>query len=227
MQKKVYDHLLGHRIMLQKPLSFVNKQDAQNIMCKREVKSYLKNLTTAQKLLYKASDTKVDIKEIQDEDDEDQIWQKIDKNISKSLPFIEDTIDRWNGRTQMLGQNKKQKTILQQIQETMADKEQLDKLLENSQQVSVDHYTDNAFYQQLLSDYLKQNDTYNNEEEQVEEDTGAGTNQEYLFGADLSLTQKYLARREKLKQLSSQNKKEIDRKATKGRKIRYTVHDKL
>lgn len=73
---------------------------------------------------------------------------------------------------------------------------------------------------------MKQNDTYNNEEEQAE-DQVATTNQDYLFGADLSLTQKYLARREKLKALSSQNKKEIDRKATKGRKIRYIVHDKL
>ena len=78
----------------------------------------------------------------------------------------------------------------------------------------------------MLSDYLKANDTYNNEDGE-QDDQIATTNQDYLFGADLSLTQKYLARREKLKALSSANKKEIDRKATKGRKIRYTVHDKL
>ena len=89
--------------MLQKPLAFVNKQDAENNMCKREVKQYLKNLTSAQKLLYKASETKVDVKEIQEADDEDQMWKKIDRNIGKSLPFIEDAIDRWNGRTQVLG----------------------------------------------------------------------------------------------------------------------------
>ena len=49
----------------------------------------------------------------------------------------------------------------------------------------------------------------------------------FLYGADLSLTQKYLMKRQKLKELNIQRKKEIDQKATKGRKIRYVVHDKL
>lgn len=41
------------------------------------------------------------------------------------------------------------------------------------------------------------------------------------------MTQKYLIKRQKLKELAAIKKKEIDRKATKGRKIRYVVHDKL
>ena len=49
----------------------------------------------------------------------------------------------------------------------------------------------------------------------------------FLYGADLSLTQKYLMKRQKLKELNIKRKKEIDQKATKGRKIKYVVHDKL
>jgi protein AATF/BFR2 len=41
------------------------------------------------------------------------------------------------------------------------------------------------------------------------------------------MTQKYIIKRQKLKELAATKKKEIDRKATKGRKIRYVVHDKL
>lgn len=56
---------------------------------------------------------------------------------------------------------------------------------------------------------------------------GTGEGDEYLYGADLSMTQKYLLKRQKMKELQMQQKKEIDRKASKGRKIKYVVHDKI
>ena len=84
-------------------------------------------------------------------------------------------------------------------------------------------YNDHDFYQQLLHDFLNAPGQDDAEDQQQEE---AG-NQDYLFGADLSLTQKFLAKKQKLKEIQLKKKKEIDRKATKGRKIRYVVHDKL
>jgi len=36
-----------------------------------------------------------------------------------------------------------------------------------------------------------------------------------------------LAKKQQLKEIQLKKKKEIDRKATKGRKIRYVVHDKM
>ena len=69
----------------------------------------------------------------------------------------------------------------------------------------------------MLSDYLAMND-----DSQQQNASG-----DYLYGADLSLTQKYLAKKQKLKEIEISRKKQIDRKATKGRKIRYVVHDKI
>ena len=65
-----------------------------------------------------------------------------------------------------------------------------------------------------------------NDQETVGQQNDQGGD-EFLYGADLSLTQKYLAKKQKLKEVAQQKKKEIDRKATKGRKIKYIVHDKL
>ena len=77
----------------------------------------------------------------------------------------------------------------------------------------------------MLSDFLNQNDK--NDDTVNQNVSGAGGNDDYLYGADLSMTQKYLVKRQKLKELAASKKKEIDRKATKGRKIRFVVHDKL
>ena len=42
------------------------------------------------------------------------------------------------------------------------------------------------------------------------------------------MTQKHIAKKQKLAEAGlGQAKKEVDRKATKGRKIKYVVHDKL
>uniref|UniRef100_A0A7S3MWN6 Apoptosis-antagonizing transcription factor C-terminal domain-containing protein n=1 Tax=Strombidium inclinatum TaxID=197538 RepID=A0A7S3MWN6_9SPIT len=82
-------------------------------------------------------------------------------------------------------------------------------------------FNDNDFYKVQLSDFLTMSGQTG-----VDEGDDKGDD-DYLHGADLSLTQKYLAKREKLKELNLQRKKEIDRRATKGRKIKYIVYDKL
>lgn len=48
----------------------------------------------------------------------------------------------------------------------------------------------------------------------------------YVDGADLSLTQRALERKRRLQETTGP-KKEVDRRASKNRKIRYIVHEKL
>jgi len=51
---------------------------------------------------------------------------------------------------------------------------------------------------------------------------------EFLGNADLSLTQRYLQKKQKIKeQQQAKTTKEVDRKASKNRKIRYVVHEKI
>ena len=33
----------------------------------------------------------------------DHLWRQLDSNFGKCLPFIEETVDRWNQRTKILG----------------------------------------------------------------------------------------------------------------------------
>jgi len=65
------------------------------------------------------------------------------------------------------------------------------------------------------------------EGEDAEDGHDSETERRFLNGADLGLTQKYLDKKKKLAEEARQRKKDIDRKASKNRKIRYVVHDKL
>ena len=87
-------------------------------------------------------------------------------------------------------------------------------------------FNDHDYYQLLLNDFLSSNDKSLKDEGVDNTANGAGGD-DFLYGADLSLTQKNILKKQKLKELQQQRKKEIDRKATKGRKIKYVVHDKL
>jgi hypothetical protein len=84
--------------------------------CKRNLKQYIKDCTRIQKDLFKLSDTTVEIKCIKndearsDNDEEDletsadttAIYKTLDENFANVLPFVEETIDRWNSRTHIL-----------------------------------------------------------------------------------------------------------------------------
>jgi len=37
----------------------------------------------------------------------DDLWNKLNQNFNLTLPFVEQTIDRWNSQTQILGNLKK------------------------------------------------------------------------------------------------------------------------
>jgi hypothetical protein len=186
------------------------------------------------------------------------IWNQLDNNFQSAVPFLENTINRWNSMTQLALLNQKGKApkntgIVLQVNKIIGDPQTMQKAVAKTQYLKSDEqegvlgpllkadgelmpddekilrdrdtgiYNDHDFYQMLLHDFLNAPGQDDQEEQQQEE---AG-NQDYLFGADLSLTQKFLAKKQKLKEIQLKKKKEIDRKATKGRKIRYVVHDKM
>ena len=136
------------------------------------------------------------------------------------MPFINETIERWNARTQNMsgllqkGQKKAfHKTILEQVQDVMGDEEMLKKAIMKSQlkretyrilgstdaeealkMSDLNLFNDHDYYQLLLNDFLSMND-------KQAETTDTKDGNEFLYGADLSLTQKYLIKRQKLKEL--------------------------
>jgi len=69
-------------------------------------------------LLFKLSQTSVELEEIETDASTSQLWKQLDSNFKKTIPFIEDTVDRWNERTQLQKLTKKSAfnaTIIQQV----------------------------------------------------------------------------------------------------------------
>ena len=83
-------------------------------------------------------------------------------------------------------------------------------------------YNDFDFYQILLKDFLT-----SNEGEEGTQAANDAEDDQYLLGADLGMTQRFLEKRRKLDQGVEKIKKEVDRRASKHRKIRYVIHEKL
>jgi len=65
--------------------------------------------------MFKLSETKINFDELSlDEDDDkknalDQLWGTLESNFTKTLPFVEQTIEKWNTRTKLIGQTQGQK----------------------------------------------------------------------------------------------------------------------
>lgn len=276
MQKKIFDQLLHQRILLQKPMTYSQRFPQNEAYLellkqkdveiaekltenKRQLKKHIKDLRFAQKSLFEISNTNVKVKKVDtDTDNLEDLWTQLDSNFQATVPFLENTINRWNSMTQPALLNQKGKAaknqgIVLQVNKIIGDPQTMQKAVLKTQYLKQDEqegvigpllnadgelmpddekilrerdtgiYNDHDFYQQLLHDFLNGTGQEGQEEQQQEE---AG-NQDYLFGADLSLTQKFLAKKQQLKEIQLKKKKEIDRKATKGRKIRYVVHDKM
>ena len=123
------------------------------------------------------------------------------------MPFLEETINRWNERNQTMNTNKKgvlNKTIIDQVSQTLGDSELRSKAQKKTQykretyrvlgadRTGVDdEYDTNLFndydlYQTMLSDFLNQNDK--NDDSVGQNVSGSGGNDDYLYGADLSMT---------------------------------------
>lgn len=96
--------------------------------------------------------------------------------------------------------------------------EKLDRLKEKNLG-GQDLFADTGFYQQLLNSYI---DPHGDETEAT--DLQALEEEE---GIKVGLTRKYLEERKRREEMQKRLKKEVDRKASKNRKIRYVVHPKL
>ena len=182
---------------------------------KRLVKTHLKNLQKLQNDLFAISETDVKLASISEEGDP---WETLNANFDKMCPFFEETINRWSQRSAQ----KKPVDIMLQVKQSVNPKQiaktqMLKSTILGHNPSNTNIYNDHDLYTVMLSDYLAMND-----DSQQQNASG-----DYLYGADLSLTQKYLAKKQKLKEIEISRKKQIDRKATKGRKIRYVVHDKI
>jgi hypothetical protein len=73
--------------------------------CRRDVKTYIKDTIKVQRELFKLSGTTIKIKEFPEDDEEstaDTLYKTLDSNFTNMQGFLEETVDRWNSRTQML-----------------------------------------------------------------------------------------------------------------------------
>jgi hypothetical protein len=80
--------------------------------------------------MFKISETNIALKYPPEEESKelktDELWKCLEKNFTQTLPFIEQTIDRWNSQTQVIGNLKKNKqshfsqTIVSQVNSLLA-----------------------------------------------------------------------------------------------------------
>lgn len=161
----------------------------------------------------------------------EEIWKTIDESFEAQFSYIDTTISTWAQKFNMLNQNSIKgrfaniyQTPTQQAQKAMED---FDRLVKRSQikdlsvqplfnlgEASADYdqeiYNDEDFYLTIFREMLQK---------QAQSDVQNSGNGEFLF----ENTQLYL----KSRQLKAKPKKEVDRRASKNRKIRYDVHPKL
>ena len=93
--------------------------------------TYIEETTSLQRELFKLSETMIPLEEVDTEDmSMDRVYEVLDSNFEKVIPFVEETVDRWNTRTQIvkgINQNAHQmakhgaKTILEQVSQLAGD----------------------------------------------------------------------------------------------------------
>ena len=86
-----------------------SKQVGRNtIACRRGLKKHIKDIQALQKAMFKVSETKIYLnyptdpeppKPDEAEMSTDKLWRSIDANFNQCVPFIEETIEKWNSRT--------------------------------------------------------------------------------------------------------------------------------
>ena len=111
-QKRLCDHMLNHRIILQKPLVAANsllQSNKEDLEVTRMTKCYIKSVQKLQRKVMKASGNDIKL-QVGDE------FEVLDANLEACMPFVESTIERWSSRYKAvdLG-SKKGTTIMQQI----------------------------------------------------------------------------------------------------------------
>lgn len=233
-QRKIYDGLLNMRIRLQKAIVAANTFSALDPDSSSETEAYEAAEEAAIKLLNTISDLRENLapptaagskrKRALDIDfSNQQIWKQIQEDDQRSMKFREDRLDKWSRKVQSVTVaapasrlGAKPKTLISALQDQLANPDgrlvkrtrvprscapvQASKKITESEDI----YDDADFYQLLLKELVDQRTV-----ESAAEQSSAV--------ASVMLT----ANKE------AKTRKVVDRKASKGRKLRFTVHEKL
>ncbi|KAL7962245.1 apoptosis-antagonizing transcription factor, partial [Trichoderma compactum] len=232
-QRKIYDGLLNMRIRLQKALVAANTFPTLDSDSSSETEAYEAAEEAAIKLLNTISDLRENLapptaagskrKRIEIDLSNQQIWEQIQEDDQRAARFREDRLDKWSRKVQSVNVaapasrlGAKPKTLISALQDQLANPdERLVKRtrvprscapVQASKNItdSEDIYDDADFYQLLLKELVDQRTV-----ESAAEQSSAV--------ASVMLT----ANKE------AKSRKVVDRKASKGRKMRFTVHEKL
>ncbi|KAL7951601.1 apoptosis-antagonizing transcription factor [Trichoderma barbatum] len=233
-QRKIYDGLLNMRIRLQKALVAANTFPTLDSDSSSETEAYEAAEEAAIKLLNTISNLRENLapptaagskrkRTLEISLSNEQIWEQIQDDDQRAAKFREDRLDKWSRKVQSVNVSApanrlgaKPKTLISALQDQLANPdERLVKRtrvprscapVQASKKIteSEDIYDDADFYQLLLKELVDQRTV-----ESAAEQSSAV--------AQVMLT----ANKE------AKSRKVVDRKASKGRKMRFTVHEKL
>ncbi|KAJ4254360.1 rRNA-processing protein bfr2 [Fusarium torreyae] len=231
-QRKAYDGLLNIRIRLQKALIAANTFDALDTSPEPESEPYEAAEEAAIKLLNTISSLKDNFgpsragdkrkRELGVSMTTDEIWQQMQEEEERSLKSREDRLEKWSRKVQSVnvtapkGLESRSKTLINALKEQLIDPD--NRLAKRSRvprscapaqaakgvTEDSDIYDDADFYQVLLK-------------ELVDQRTVEGSS-----GATAGVPTVVMTAAKDVK-----SRKNVDRKASKGRKMRFTVHEKL
>jgi protein AATF/BFR2 len=233
-QRKIYDGLLNMRIRLQKAIVAANTFTTLDSDSSSETEAYEAAEEAAIKLLNTISDLRENLapptaagskrkRALDIEFSNQQIWKQIQDDDQRAIKFREDRLDKWSRKVQSVTVaapasrlGAKPKTLISALQDQLVNPDgrlvkrtrvprscapvQASKKITESEDI----YDDADFYQLLLKELVDQRTV-----ESAAEQSNAV--------ASVMLT----ANKE------AKTRKVVDRKASKGRKLRFTVHDKL
>lgn len=232
-QRQVYDGLLNLRIRLQKALVAANTFTALDDSPEAESEPYEAAEEAAIKLLNtisslrdgfgpaaRAGDKRKRTLEVSMPSEE--IWQQLQDEDSNLVKFREDRLEKWSKKVQSVtvtaakGLGAKNKTLINALQDQLADPD--NRLVKRSRiprscapaqaakKVTEDEniYDDADFYQLLLKELVDQRTVETSGEQ----------------NSALPSIMVTAAKEAKMRKV-------VDRKASKGRKMRFTVHEKL
>ncbi|EWZ39522.1 apoptosis-antagonizing transcription factor [Fusarium oxysporum Fo47] len=233
-QRKAYDGLLNIRIRLQKALIAANTLDALDANPEPESEPYEAAEEAAIKLLNTISSLKDNFgpsragekrkRELDVSMATSEIWEQLQAEEQRSIKSREDRLEKWSRKVQSVnvtapkGLESRNKTFINALKEQLIDPD--NRLAKRSRvprscapaqaakgaSENSNIYDDADFYQVLLKELVDQRT--------VEGSSGAGA------GAAVPTVVLTAAKDVK-------SRKNVDRKASKGRKMRFTVHEKL
>ncbi|KAG6187899.1 rRNA-processing protein bfr2 [Claviceps purpurea] len=232
-QRKIYDGLLNLRIRLQKALVAANSfptvdpgSDGDSEPYEAAEEAAMKLLNTISSLRENfATQTAVGTKRKRDLEismSNADIWKQLQEEDAAATPFREDTMEKWSKKVQSVNMAQLHRLGNQNTNLMSALQEQLlapnNRLVKRSkvprscapaqlaQKVTEDDYVydDADFYQVLLKELVDQRTV-----------EGSGKQASAVPTVMVTATKEAKLR------------KQVDRKASKGRKMRFTVHEKL